>query len=166
MRNGVRLVAYGTGNSDRLSLASIPLSSDVKVGDLVVTSGLGQRFPAGFPIGRIVALRPDDSRAFLIGDVKPAAQLDRGRDVLLLRHAPARPVIGPATATPPGSAPPVATSSDSTPPNRPPVTAPASAAASGQPAGATPGQPITPPATTAPATPGSVVPAAASEPRR
>jgi rod shape-determining protein MreC len=64
VRNGVRLVAYGTGSSDRLALASIPLSSDVKVGDLVVTSGLGQRFPAGFPIGRIVALRPDDSRAF------------------------------------------------------------------------------------------------------
>jgi rod shape-determining protein MreC len=95
LRNGVRLVAYGTGRSDRLALASIPLSSDVKVGDVVVTSGLGERFPAGFPVGTISALRPDDSRAFLVGDVTPAAQLDRGRDVLLLRSAPARPVIGP-----------------------------------------------------------------------
>jgi rod shape-determining protein MreC len=94
-RNGVRLVAYGTGRSDRLALASIPLSSDVKVGDVVVTSGLGERFPAGFPVGTITALRPDESRAFLLGDVTPAAQLDRGRDVLLLRHAPKRPVIGP-----------------------------------------------------------------------
>ncbi|KGQ17980.1 Rod shape-determining protein MreC [Lysobacter dokdonensis DS-58] len=99
MRNGVRLVAYGTGRSDRLALASIPLSSDVKVGDVVVTSGLGKRFPAGFPVGTISALRPDDSRAFLVGDVTPAAQLDRGRDVLLLRSAPERPVIGPATVT-------------------------------------------------------------------
>lgn len=96
LRSGVRLVAYGTGRSDRLTLASIPLSSDVKVGDVVVTSGLGERFPAGFPVGTIAALRPDESRAFLIGDVKPAAQLDRGRDVLLLRSAPARAVIGPA----------------------------------------------------------------------
>ncbi|WP_425493714.1 rod shape-determining protein MreC [Noviluteimonas lactosilytica] len=95
LRNGVRLVAYGSGRSDRLSLASIPLSSDVKVGDVVVTSGLGDRFPAGFPVGTISALRPDESRAFLVGDVTPAAQLDRGRDVLLLRSAPARPVIGP-----------------------------------------------------------------------
>jgi rod shape-determining protein MreC len=95
LRNGVRLVAYGTGRSDRLALASIPLSSDVKVGDVVVTSGLGQRFPAGFPVGTISALRPDESRAFLVGDVTPAAQLDRGRDVLLLRSAPQRPVIGP-----------------------------------------------------------------------
>src|SRR5688572_22258375 len=142
VRNGVRLVAYGTGSSDRLTLASIPLSSDVKVGDLVVTSGLGQRFPAGFPIGRIVALRPDDSRAFLIGDVKPAAQLDRGRDVLLLRHAPARPVIGPSTGVP--------------------------AAAPGQSATAAPGQPAAPPApatTTQPVT-APAIPATATEQRR
>lgn len=82
-RNGVRLVVYGRGG--RLELANIPMSSDVKVGDSVVTSGLGGRFPAGFPIGTIAALRPDDSRAFLLGDLRPAAQLDRGREVLLLR---------------------------------------------------------------------------------
>jgi rod shape-determining protein MreC len=101
-RNGVRLVAYGTGRADRLALASVPLSSDVKVGDILVTSGLGGRFAAGFPVGTITALRPDESRAFLVGDVKPAAQLDRGRDVLLLRTLPARPVIGPAA---PGTTP-------------------------------------------------------------
>ena len=101
-RNGVRLVAYGTGRADRLALASVPLSSEVKVGDLLVTSGLGGRFAAGFPVGTITALRPDESRAFLVGDVRPAAQLDRGRDVLLLRTLPSRPVIG---ETVPGVAP-------------------------------------------------------------
>lgn len=150
VRNGVRLVAHGTGRSDRLALGSIPLSSDVKVGDLLVTSGLGERFPAGFPIGRIVALRPDDSRAFLVGEVAPAAQLDRGRDVLLLRHAPARPVIG--IAAPPsvdpatvrqigdaaaagaasGSASPTAAATDrdrsGAPPRNPPAAAPPAAA--------------------------------------
>jgi len=60
-------------------------------------------------------LRPDDTRAFLVGDVKPAAQLDRGRDVLLVRSAPQRPVIGPAAAT------------TSTLPNAASVAAPASA---------------------------------------
>jgi rod shape-determining protein MreC len=99
-RNGVRLVAYGTGRADQLALASVPLSSEVKVGDVLVTSGLGGRFASGFPVGTITALRPDESRAFLVGDVKPAAQLDRGRDVLLLRTLPARPVIGPVA---PGS---------------------------------------------------------------
>lgn len=96
-RNGVRLVVYGRGG--RLELANIPLSSDVKVGDSVVTSGLGGRFPAGFPIGTIAALRPDDSRAFLLGDLKPAAQLDRGREVLLLRvGTSAAPPASPASA--------------------------------------------------------------------
>lgn len=94
-RNGVRLVAYGRGRSDTLALASIPLSSDIKVGDVVVTSGLGGRFPPGFPVGTITALQPDESRAFLVGDLRPAAQLDRGRDVLLLRSAPVRAPIGP-----------------------------------------------------------------------
>ncbi len=99
-RNGVRLVVYGRGG--RLELANIPLSSDVKVGDSVVTSGLGGRFPAGFPIGTIAALRPDDSRAFLIGELKPAAQLDRGREVLLLRVDRAAPA--PASAAAPANA--------------------------------------------------------------
>ena len=101
-RNGVRLVAYGKGRSDRLELGNIPLSSDIRVGDQLVTSGLGGRFPAGFPVGTVTALHPDDSRAFLIGDLRPAAQLDRGRDVLLLRQQPALAMPatpGPATAS-------------------------------------------------------------------
>src|SRR5690606_14672229 len=98
-RNGVRLVAYGEGRSDVLRLHSIPLSSDVKAGDRLLTSGLGGRFVAGFPVGTIVSLQPDDSRAFLIGEVKPAAQLDRGRDVLLLRGGPAAAEVDPAAAS-------------------------------------------------------------------
>lgn len=103
-RSGVRLIAYGNGRSDQLTLANVPLSSDVRVGDALVTSGLGKRFPAGFAVGTITALRPDDSRAFLVGEVAPAARLDRGRDVLLLRERaaatrPAAPGPGaPATA--------------------------------------------------------------------
>lgn len=102
-RNGVRVVVYGRGG--RLELANIPLSSDVKVGDSVVTSGLGGRFPAGFPIGTIAALRPDDSRAFLMGDLRPAAQLDRGREVLLLRvNAAAAPAAAAQGSGPSPSA--------------------------------------------------------------
>jgi rod shape-determining protein MreC len=113
VRSGVRLVAYGSGEGSRLRLASIPTSSDVKVGDELITSGMGGRFPPGFMVGTIVSLRPDESRAYLQGEVRPAAQLDRGRDVLLLRAAPpvaAAPAgvaaggVAPATATPAGTA--------------------------------------------------------------
>lgn len=94
-RTGVRLVAYGTGRSGQLELRNVPLSSDVRAGDQIITSGLGGRFPPGFPVGSIATLKPDDSRAFLVGDVVPAAQLDRGRDVLLLRESmDSRPGVG------------------------------------------------------------------------
>ena len=82
-RNGVRVIVYGRG--DYLELSDVPLNTDVKQHDLLVTSGLGGRFPAGFPVGTVTRLRADDSRAFLMGEVKPTAQLDRGRNVLLLR---------------------------------------------------------------------------------
>jgi rod shape-determining protein MreC len=111
----VRLVAYGKGRSDQLQLLNVPLSSDVKVGDSVITSGLGGRFPSGFAVGTVTRLEPDDSRAFLVGDVRPAAQLDRGRDVLLLRQTRvALPPAATATATPVVT-PPASTSTPSTP---------------------------------------------------
>ncbi|MFC3815082.1 rod shape-determining protein MreC [Lysobacter sp. GCM10012299] len=106
-RNGVRLVVYGEGRSDLLRVPSVPLSSDIKVGDVLVTSGLGGRFAPGFPVGTIASLRPDDSRAFLIGEVTPAAQLDRGREVLVLLSQPS-PLPGAtafnATTAPAGAA--------------------------------------------------------------
>ena len=107
-RTGVRLMVYGGGRADLLHATDVPLSADVRAGDVLLTSGLGGRFPAGFAIGTLGPLRPDDSRAFLEADVAPAAQLDRGRDVLLLRGykppaaSPAPCAAGVAT---PGCAP-------------------------------------------------------------
>lgn len=135
-RNGIRLVAYGRG--DRLELANVPTSSDVKVGDRIVTSGLGGRFPPGFPVGTITRLRRDESRAFLVGDLRPAAQLDRGRDVLLLRRsrAPAMTAPTPTTAVDAAAAPagakvdapagnrPTTPAGPATPPAAPPSAAP------------------------------------------
>ena len=141
-RNGVRLVAYGRGRSDRLQLPNIPISSDVKVGDAVVTSGLGGRFPAGFPVGTIVALQPDESRAFLVGDLRPAAQLDRGRDVLLLRHeALASRADGPQAAAAMPSPPPAPSSPASASPRRAATTRAVPAAASTAPPAAAPPKP-------------------------
>lgn len=99
-RSGVRLVVYGSGRSDQLHVSDVPLSADVRAGDMLLTSGLGARFPPGFAVGTLGVLVPDDSRAFLQADVVPAAQLDRGRDVLLLRGY--RPVPA-ATPAPPSA---------------------------------------------------------------
>ncbi|RYZ72271.1 MAG: rod shape-determining protein MreC [Lysobacteraceae bacterium] len=97
-RNGVRLIVYGRG--DHLELSDVPLNTDVKQGDLILTSGLGGRFPAGFPVGTVTRLRPDDSRAFLVGELEPSARLDRGRDVLLLRSAPRKAWTAPQATGP------------------------------------------------------------------
>jgi rod shape-determining protein MreC len=88
-RSGVRLIVYGLGRERRLRVANVPLTGDVRVGDRLLTSGLGGRFPPGLPVGTVLALAPDDSRAFLVGDVLPAARLDVGREVLLLDPPPA-----------------------------------------------------------------------------
>ncbi len=158
-RNGVRLIVYGRG--DTLELRDIPLSAGVEVGDEIVTSGLGGRFPAGFPVGSITALRPDDTHAFLVGVLKPAAQLDRGRDVLLLRPGEAIRIppnlrrdaseaggtaAGPLQeGTPAGTAAPASTSpAGSSPATTAPAAAPANAPQANRPGPAAP-VPVTAP---------------------
>lgn len=84
VRSGQRSIAFGTGRIDALELPNIPLSADVQVGDELITSGLGGTFPAGFPVGTITNLRPDDTRLFVVADARPAATLERNGEVLLV----------------------------------------------------------------------------------
>ena len=146
-RNGVRLIAYGRG--DRLELRDIPLSAGVEVGDEIVTSGLGGRFPAGFPVGKILQLRPDDTHAFLVGELAPAAKLDRGRDVLLLRSVPEIPRM-PVTS---GLEPVAAGDTAPGPRPAPDTAAPRPAASNARPEAPAATTPAAPPATDAPAPP-------------
>jgi rod shape-determining protein MreC len=77
VRSGLRSIAYGTGRIDRLVLPNIPLSADVRVGDELITSGLGGTFPAGFPVGRIAALQSGRNPPVRGRRCHPAAQLER-----------------------------------------------------------------------------------------
>lgn len=94
-RTGLRTIAYGTGSIDRLQLPNIPISADVKVGDSLVTSGLGGRFPSGFPVGEILEISNDESGMFAAAIARPAAALDRSGEVLLLQDLP-QPMGPPA----------------------------------------------------------------------
>ena len=87
-RTGLRTIAYGSGAIDRLQLPNIPISADLKPGDKLLTSGLGGRFPAGFPVGEIRTVSADQSGMFAIAIARPAAALDRSGEVLLLRDQP------------------------------------------------------------------------------
>ncbi len=100
-RNGLRSVALGIGSLERLSLPHIPNSADIAAGDLLVTSGLGGRFPPGYPVARVQEVTRDPGQSFARIYARPLAELDRAREVLLVwtreRAAPeaAREAPGP-----------------------------------------------------------------------
>lgn len=83
-RNNVRLLVNGSGTLDELELKFVAKSTDVRVGDLLVTSGLGHRFPEGYPVARVISVIRDDGQNYAQVVARPLAALDRIRYVLLL----------------------------------------------------------------------------------
>ncbi|HET7845471.1 MAG TPA: rod shape-determining protein MreC [Xanthomonadales bacterium] len=84
VRTGLRAIAYGTGDVATLRLPHIPFSADIRVGDELVTSGLGGHFPAGLPVGVIRTLTPDDSATFVLALATPTAGMSRSGELLVL----------------------------------------------------------------------------------
>ena len=87
-RNGLRGTAFGTGESDRLELRFVPHNADIQQGDLIISSGLGGRFPPNYPVGRVSRVERPAGETFANIDVSPAAFLDRGREILMIWHNP------------------------------------------------------------------------------
>ena len=84
VRTGLRTVAYGTGETVQLLLPTVPQQADVRRGDLLITSGLGDRFPPGFPVAEIESIDRDTGGTFAEVRARPLAALGRGREVLLV----------------------------------------------------------------------------------
>lgn len=82
LRNSVRAVAEGTGDLYRLKLRHLANTSDIREGDLLLSSGLGGRFPAGYPVGEVISVKRDPGRAFADVDVQPRGRMNRSRFVL------------------------------------------------------------------------------------
>ena len=87
-RNGLRTIAVGVERADELHLSFVSTNADIKLGDLVVTSGLGQRFPAGYPVGSIKDISVEPGSSFTTVVVEPSAKVGRSRQVLLLGPRP------------------------------------------------------------------------------
>lgn len=83
-RNGVRAIAEGTGDLNSLSLRHVSANTDIRAGDLLVSSGLGNRFPVGYPVAEVLDVVRDPGKAFLTVVAKPMARLDRSRHLLLV----------------------------------------------------------------------------------
>ncbi len=101
MRNDIRAIASGTGILDELTLKNIPRSADLQEGDMLVTSGLGGRFPMGYPVAKITRFSYEEGKPFAEVKAEPLAALDRLRYLLLLWPEPlssgAQPVVQPAS---------------------------------------------------------------------
>ncbi|WP_308368667.1 MULTISPECIES: rod shape-determining protein MreC [unclassified Microbulbifer] len=82
LRNSVRAVAEGTGDLYRLKLRHLANTSDIREGDLLLSSGLGGRFPAGYPVGEVISVKRDPGRAFAEVEVLPRGRMNRSRFVL------------------------------------------------------------------------------------
>jgi rod shape-determining protein MreC len=103
-RSGVRTIAVGTGDPSQLSLPFVTIESDLKKGDLLITTGMGGVFPPGYPVARVTRVERTAKATFAIVEARPTATLDRDREVLLVwfdAPAPGAPVrLAPTAAVP------------------------------------------------------------------
>ena len=83
-RNGLRTIAVGTGDYEQLDLPFLPNNADIRQGDLLVTSGLGGAFPAGYPVAVVDSVTRIPQEPFAIVTAKPAAALNQIREVMLI----------------------------------------------------------------------------------
>jgi len=85
IRTGTRSVAFGNGSVDQLELRFLPATADIEVGDELVTSGLGGRFPADYPVAKVISISKDLTHGFVTVFAKPLARLDSSREVLVVK---------------------------------------------------------------------------------
>ncbi len=149
-RNGLRALVIGTGSFQRLDVPYVAKSADIQVGDLLVSSGLGGRFPPDYPVARVTAIERDPNQTFAKISAEPSARLEHNREVLLIwpiksaEPAPVAQIIEPEATT-------------SAPPAEPSTTPPASEQT--QPAATTkPVAPVAPATTTVQPVPAPVKP--------
>ncbi len=91
-RNGVKSIAYGTGDATRLALPNLPLSVDLVPGDRLLTTAVGGRFPPGIPVAEITAIERPTDAAFAVAYALPLSALGRNRELLAVKPTP---VTGP-----------------------------------------------------------------------
>ena len=142
-RTGLQTIALGLGDGQGLKLPFLPSNADVKVGDLLVSSALGGRFPAGYPVGQIYNVKNLAGEHFMEAVAYPSAKLNQGRQALL--------VWSEHKSSPPPAPAPIAA-------GVPPATAPEPT-----PASAVPAAPAVVP-TPKPASPTATVPTPAAKP--
>lgn len=83
-RNGLRTIVQGTGETDRVSVPYLPRLADIRKGDILVTSGMGGRFPAGYKVAEVKEIITDANEAFLQINATTTARINFVKQVLLV----------------------------------------------------------------------------------
>ncbi|WP_404369526.1 rod shape-determining protein MreC [Marinobacter sp.] len=83
-RNGLRAVLLGNGKVNRLELVHVPDTADIREGDVLISSGLGGRFPRGYPVAEVVSIDKEPGEPFMTIEARPLAQLNRSQMVLVV----------------------------------------------------------------------------------
>ncbi len=92
-RNGLRTVLYGTGAANYLEILNLPNNADIEIGDLLITSGLGGRFPEGYPVATVVNIKRDPGQPFARIIAEASAHLEQSREVLLVMAQEHKPQL-------------------------------------------------------------------------
>jgi rod shape-determining protein MreC len=95
-RSGVRTIAVGTGDPDKLSLPFVTVEADLRAGDLLLSTGMGGVFPPGYPVAEVTKVEHAATATFAKVEARPTAHLDRAREVLLVWFRPPVPAAAPA----------------------------------------------------------------------
>jgi rod shape-determining protein MreC len=93
VRSGLRAIAFGSGASGMLELRFMASNAEIQTGDNLVTSGIDGTYPAGLPVATVMGIERDAELSFTRVVCKPAAGVERGRYVLVLSDASARPPL-------------------------------------------------------------------------
>jgi rod shape-determining protein MreC len=99
LRSGLRTIAVGQGNTGVMTLPYLPVNSDIKVDDVLVTSGLGGVFPAGYPVARVIDVGRDPGQPLALVHAEPLAAIDRDREVMLVWFRADHPAAPAAPST-------------------------------------------------------------------
>ncbi len=84
LRNGLRAIARGTGESQVLQIPFLSFQADIEEGDVLVTSGLGEVYPAKYPVAEVSRIQGVAGEPFLTIEARPFAELDKVKNILLL----------------------------------------------------------------------------------
>lgn len=91
LRNGLRTIVFGAGDTSKLSLRYMPVSSDIQTGDVLVTSGIDGIYPSGIPVARVEKIERDAAYPFARVICLPMAGVDSHRHLLILSGLPEQP---------------------------------------------------------------------------